>query len=187
MNFRSFESQVLYFNSMYKLPAPPLPTISAVVKDERNKLLAQDISEKDKVEVQQAAGPVLLIRRLTAFKETLLKEVKEGDEIIEKLQVLLSCPLGEEPIYTVEDLLTELADWLGDIQVYCASEMAKFGLPNSEVLRLIMNSNFSKLQLDGSVKYDANGKVEKGPLYWKPEPSIKALIMEVTEEQQRGK
>ena len=178
LNFRSFEAQVLYFNGMYKLPAPPLPTVHAVITDERRKLLiaADNLVEED--DIKHASGPTLLAYRLKAFKHTILKEVEEVEDIIKKLADLHNSPVGEDA-YTVEDLLTELADWLGDIQVYCASEMAKFGLPIKDILTLIMQSNFSKLQLDGSVKYDEHGKVEKGPMYWKPEPSIKQLLIEL--------
>jgi predicted HAD superfamily Cof-like phosphohydrolase len=69
-----------------------------------------------------------------------------------------------------------LADLLGDIQVYAASEMAKFGLPLDQVLAIIMQSNFSKLGADGKPIYDERGKVQKGPDYWKPEPKIKEML-----------
>ena len=69
-----------------------------------------------------------------------------------------------------------LADLLGDIQVYCASEMAKFGLPLDQVLAIIMQSNFSKLGADGKPIYDERGKVMKGPDYWKPEPKLQAML-----------
>jgi predicted HAD superfamily Cof-like phosphohydrolase len=71
-----------------------------------------------------------------------------------------------------------LADLLGDIQVYCASEMRKFGLPQDDVLSIIMQSNFSKLGADGKPIYDERGKVQKGPGYWKPEPKISAMLEE---------
>ena len=74
------------------------------------------------------------------------------------------------------EALTMLADLLGDIQVYCASEMSKFGLPLDDVLGIIMQSNFSKLGADGNPIYDERGKVQKGPNYWKPEPKIQALL-----------
>jgi predicted HAD superfamily Cof-like phosphohydrolase len=74
-----------------------------------------------------------------------------------------------------------LADLLGDIQVYCASEMAKFGLPLDQVLAIIMQSNFSKLGADGLPIYDERGKVMKGPGYWKPEPKIQAMLSELLE------
>lgn len=111
------------------------------------------------------------VERLKAFKEILAEELNEIDAVIKSV---------EDAHATGEDVvaLTELADLLGDIQVYCASEMAKFGLPLDEVLAVIMNSNFSKLGADGEPIYDDRGKVQKGPNYWKPEPTIHALLNE---------
>ena len=109
---------------------------------------------------------VPVAERLKAFKSILNEEVDEIDEIIEAVE-------GDTPPLEV---LTMLADLLGDIQVYCASEMAKFGLPLDEVLAIIMQSNFSKLGIDGKPIYDERGKVQKGPNYWKPEPKIKELL-----------
>ncbi len=104
--------------------------------------------------------------RLKAFKDILTEEVSEIDEII------TAAENGDNPLV----VLTMLADLLGDIQVYCASEMAKFGLPLDEILAIIMQSNFSKLDANGNPIYDARGKVLKGPEYWKPEPRIQALL-----------
>jgi len=70
---------------------------------------------------------------------------------------------------------------LGDIQVYCASEMAKFGLPLDQILGIIMQSNLSKLGADGQPIYDERGKVQKGPGYWKPEPAILTLLKTASE------
>ncbi len=109
---------------------------------------------------------VPVVERLKAFKSILGEELSEIDEIIEA---------AERQAPSLE-VLTMLADLLGDIQVYCASEMAKFGLPLDEVLAIIMQSNFSKLGADGKPIYDERGKVQKGPDYWKPEPKIHALL-----------
>ena len=109
---------------------------------------------------------VPVAERLRAFKNILNEEIDEIDEIITTVEE--GAPLLE--------VLTMLADLLGDIQVYCASEMAKFGLPLDEVLAIIMRSNFSKLGADGKPIYDERGKVQKGPNYWKPEPKIKELL-----------
>ena len=108
------------------------------------------------------------VERMKAFKSILLEEVHEIDEIIEA---------AEKGAPSLE-VLTMLADLLGDLQVYCASEMAKFGLPLDQVLAIIMQSNFSKLGADGKPIYDERGKVQKGPGYWKPEPKIQALLSE---------
>jgi predicted HAD superfamily Cof-like phosphohydrolase len=113
---------------------------------------------------------VPVVERLQAFKSILTEEINEIDEIITAAQ-------EQAPAI---DVLTMLADLLGDIQVYCASEMAKFGLPQDEVLAIIMQSNFSKLGADGKPIYDARGKVQKGPGYWKPEPKIQACLQAKT-------
>lgn len=78
------------------------------------------------------------------------------------------------------DALTDLADLLGDIVVYCHSEAARFGIPLDKVLNIIMESNFSKLGADGKPMKDENDKVLKGPNYWKPEPKIRELLNELS-------
>jgi predicted HAD superfamily Cof-like phosphohydrolase len=96
--------------------------------------------------------------RLRQFKAMLLEEVAEGDSALD---------------------VADLADWLGDMIVYCASEARRHGLPIEEVLHIIMDSNASKLGADGNPLINQEtGKVEKGPNYWKPEPKIRTLLME---------
>ena len=107
-----------------------------------------------------------VVTRLEAFQDILSEEILEIVPIIEAIKD------GADPL----DVLTSLADLLGDIQVFCASEMAKFGLPQDLVLGAIMQSNFSKLGADGNPIYDERGKVQKGPNYWKPEPMIKSIL-----------
>lgn len=116
-----------------------------------------------------------LIKRLTKFKSILAEELEEVEDLIKTIQQ------GASEV----EILTELADWLGDLQVYCASEMAKFGLDNEVVLDIIMHSNMSKLGTDGMPIYDERGKVMKGPGYWKPEPMIRHYI-ERTRQETKG-
>lgn len=111
---------------------------------------------------------VPLAYQLLNFKDILTEEIKEIDQIVSK------CRSGD--VIEKAAILTEIADLLGDIQVYCASEMRKYGLTNSEILNIIMQSNMSKMGPDGKAIYDARGKLQKGPNYWKPEPLIQALI-----------
>lgn len=118
------------------------------------------------LDTKQFPLPIDLIDRLAKFKLILLEELDE----VHDLQVSIN--RGAKEV----DILTELADWLGDLQVYCASEMAKFGLDNEIVLGIIMASNMSKLGEDGKPIYDGRGKVMKGPGYWKPEPRIREYI-----------
>lgn len=156
LNIKSFEGKILFFNGMYKLPVAPYPSLNFL-----------------------GEHPVT---RLQKFKETLQNELNEVEDIIAKFSAThYVFPLSKEE---EAKLLADIADWLGDIQIYCASEMAKFGIPINETLRIIMQSNFSKLQADGTVKYDENGKVEKGPGYWKPEPLLKDMLQALIEEAQ---
>ena len=104
--------------------------------------------------------------RLVKFKATLMDEVHEIDDIAAMVAK------GADQA----DVLTAIADLLGDVIVYCRSEALKYGLPLEDVLDVIMDSNESKLGADGNPIYDANGKFLKGPNYWKPEPKIKALL-----------
>ena len=110
--------------------------------------------------------PAIPADRLRKFKATLLDEVNEIDTII------VDCENQSDSI----DVLVAIADLLGDLIVYCRSEALKFGIPLEDVLSVIMDSNESKLGLDGKPIYDGNGKFLKGPNYWKPEPKIKALL-----------
>ena len=102
--------------------------------------------------------------RVRRFKEIITEEVQEADEIVARQ--------GEDS----SEALTALADWLGDIIVYAASEMIRFGLPPEEIINIIMKSNFSKLGPNDQ-PIMVNGKVQKGPNYFKPEPAIRAYLI----------
>ena len=149
--------RITYFNGMYKLPIAPYPSIIPV---------AQDVQKRSNVE--NCTLHSLAIKRLEEFKKILLDEISEVDDIMDKLRN-----------YAVEDIeiLTDLADWLGDIQVYCHSEMLRWGIPHAETMNIIMDSNFSKLGADG-LPILAEGKVQKGPFYWKPEPKLRTMLEE---------
>jgi len=105
-------------------------------------------------------------QRISDFMSILREEIEEGNELIDKLAVVTPLP----------EILAEIADWLCDIQIYCASEMRKFGLDNDACLNTIMLSNFSKLDEDGNPIYDSRGKVLKGTKYWPPEPLLREQI-----------
>ena len=112
---------------------------------------------------------------LKKFKSILMEEVKEVDEIIEEYKKHEKSLDKEKEI----GILTSISDWLGDMTVYIASEAKKYGIDMSSTLKIIMESNFSKLGLDGKPIYDNRGKVLKGPNYWKPEPKIQEVLREV--------
>jgi predicted HAD superfamily Cof-like phosphohydrolase len=153
----AFDEEIKFFNTMYMLPtlsSPGTPFVGDANQSSRQKTMM----------------------RLRQFKDILLEELDEVEEIIRKVEV------GEAQ----EEVLTALADWLGDIQVYCASEMRKFGLDNSVILSTIMASNRSKLGKDGKPIFDERGKVMKGPDYWRPEPMIRKYIVAAVRQAERN-
>jgi hypothetical protein len=111
-----------------------------------------------------------VIERLDEFYKMLGEELSELQEIKEKI----TSRQYETPV----DFLADLADFLGDMQVYCRSEMLRWQLPPQEILTIIMESNASKLGDDG-LPIIRDGKVQKGPNYWRPEPKIKQLLIEM--------
>lgn len=144
----TFDAQLRKFNKMYGLPVAEYPTIEAEANYQWNR--EPEPSQYDRI-----------ARRLRHLQRILHDEVAEVEDIIQML----------ESRDAELDILTELADWLGDIQVYCASEMLRFGLPRSKVLTAIMESNFTKLGDDGN-PIIRDGKVQKGPNFEAPEPKI---------------
>jgi len=115
----------------------------------------------------RAGTPEKMISLLRKFHDILQEEMAEAGDLVDKLEAGNVDPL---------EIMTDIADWLGDIMVYCASEMRKYGLRSNDILGIIMSSNFSKLGPDGRPIYDERGKVLKGPGYWKPEPMIRRLL-----------
>lgn len=170
ISLKSFESMILFFNGMYKLPIATHPTVSEEIKNSKNR--AGPAFPYTDIEV--VAG------RVANFQNILHEEFAEVEDIKMSLISGYRCKDGTviEPVeeYKEIEFLTDMADWLGDIQVYCASEMARLGIPIDETLKIIMDSNFSKLGADGEPIYDERGKVQKGPSYWKPEPAIKEML-----------
>lgn len=142
----TFEDKIREFNKMYGLPVLEVPGLSAGM-------------DRD-----------AFATRLQQLEKILLDEVDEVNSILEEVYAFDPGEVGGQ-----QRILTMLADWLGDIQVYCASEMRKFGLSNDMILSIIMASNMSKLGADGK-PIIVDGKVQKGPNYWKPEPLIGRYI-----------
>ena len=73
-------------------------------------------------------------------------------------------------------IMVGLADWLADMNVFNKSEAAKYGIPLDAVFKIVMASNFTKLNEDGTVTKDEHGKFQKGPNYIAPEQHIEALL-----------
>ena len=70
----------------------------------------------------------------------------------------------------------EVADALGDMMYILCGTILSHGMQHiiEEVFEEIQASNMSKLGADGKPIYRADGKVMKGPSYFKPD--IKAVL-----------
>jgi predicted HAD superfamily Cof-like phosphohydrolase len=169
IKMRDFESKILFFNGMYKLPVAAYPSTQYVIEHEAKR-----------APIEGANGKDYLLRRLSDFKKILSDEVEEVEHIVQQIKIgfVIDAKTGKitDVPYTEIKFLTDMADWLTDLQVYQASEMAKYGIPVKESQNIVMSSNFSKLGSDGKPIYDGNGKVQKGPMYWKPEPQLEAML-----------
>lgn len=71
-------------------------------------------------------------------------------------------------VVTGEPNLVEMADALGDLDYVVQGANIAFGIPSEEVFAEIHASNMSKLGPDGNPIYREDGKVLKGPNYFKP-------------------
>lgn len=131
--------------------------------------------------LESNATPKLLgAQRVRQFHNILAEEVEEGVDLAKRYESLQADTDKDLSHDSALSLLTEMADWLGDIVVYCASEARRWGIPLEQVLKIIMESNFSKLDRNGEPIYDERGKVMKGPDYWKPEPKILDILSNLT-------
>jgi predicted HAD superfamily Cof-like phosphohydrolase len=70
---------------------------------------------------------------------------------------------------TEERNIVEVADALGDLKYVIQGFELEVGIPSQPVLSEIQASNMSKLGVDGKPVYRADGKVLKGPFYFKPD------------------
>jgi predicted HAD superfamily Cof-like phosphohydrolase len=72
--------------------------------------------------------------------------------------------------------LTEIADALGDMMYILCGTILSHGLQNKieDIFEEIQSSNMSKLGADGTPIYREDGKIMKGPNYFKP--NIKKVI-----------
>jgi hypothetical protein len=166
----TFEEDIAAQNAMYKLPANDEPTLDNLVKPDGS-----------------IESPV---SRLKKFRKTLLDEVDESDLIESKLAMIDEVTNGAEYPYTDDTMnggllefaelvernvdeakrqvLVDIADWLADITVYVHSEALKFGIPLTDIQKIVMGSNFTKLPDSGVPIYDENGKFLKDKKNFRP-------------------
>ena len=110
------------------------------------------------------------------FKKTFNQEVKTssglGSEKINTLRINLISEEFEELKKAISDNnIVEIADALTDILYVTYGAGHAFGINLDKCFNEVQESNMSKLDKDGKPIFNENGKVMKGPNYFKPDLS----------------
>ncbi len=112
-------------------------------------------------------------QKVKSFMKTFGQEVKSSPSLsstqINKLRYnLIKEELEEFKQALDKNDLLEVADALTDILYVTYGAGHAFGIDLDACFKEVQNSNMSKLGLDGKPIYNDQGKVMKGPNYFKP-------------------
>ena len=108
------------------------------------------------------------------FMETFGQEVKDKTQFPNENIIQLRCDLIKEELEELNQAIKdkdmkEVADALTDILYVTYGAGHAFGIDLNECFDEVQKSNMSKLGLGGKPIYNENGKVMKGPNYFKPD------------------
>ena len=111
--------------------------------------------------------------KVKTFMETFSQEVKNkpsfsSDKINSLRYDLIKEELDELKVAIDNKDILEVADALTDILYVTYGAGHAFGINLDECFDEVQNSNMSKLGSDGKAIYNEDGKVMKGPNYFKP-------------------
>ena len=111
--------------------------------------------------------------KVKTFMKTFNQEVKEKADFPSNKVVKLRYDLIQEELLELKDAISkkdikEVADALTDILYVTYGAGHAFGINLDKCFEEVQNSNMSKLAKDGKPIYNENGKVMKGPNYFKP-------------------
>ena len=111
--------------------------------------------------------------RVKKFMETFGQEIKEkasfpNDKITSLRYELIKEEMDEFKEAIDKKDIKEVADSLTDILYVTYGAGHAFGIDLDKCFEEVQNSNMSKLGNDGKPIYNENGKVMKGPNYFKP-------------------
>ena len=114
--------------------------------------------------------------KVKKFMQTFGQEVKTKASFPDEKIVKLRYGLIEEELSELNEAIkdqniTEVADALTDILYVTYGAGHAFGIDLDKCFDEVQNSNMSKLGLDGKPIYNEQGKVMKGPDYFKPDLS----------------
>ena len=107
------------------------------------------------------------------FMKTFGQEIKEKASFPNDKITSLRYDLIKEELHELKEAIDkkdikEVADALTDILYVTYGAGHAFGIDLDKCFKEVQNSNMSKLGKDGKPIYNENGKVMKGPNYFKP-------------------
>ena len=113
-------------------------------------------------------------KKVQEFMETFGQEVKKKPSFSSEKINSLRYELIKEELNELKEALDnkdliEVADALTDILYVTYGAGHAFGIDLDRCFEEVQNSNMSKLDSDGKPIYNNNGKVMKGPNYFKPD------------------
>jgi|TARA_B110000211_G_scaffold138243_1_gene158024 predicted HAD superfamily Cof-like phosphohydrolase len=111
--------------------------------------------------------------RVRKFMEIFGQEIKEKAEFPNEKIISLRYDLIKEELGELKEAMNnkdikEVADALTDILYVTYGAGHAYGINLDKCFKEVQNSNMSKLGSDGKPIYNENGKVMKGPNYFKP-------------------
>ena len=111
--------------------------------------------------------------KVKKFMQTFGQDTKEKAEFPNEKITNLRVELIEEELQEFKEAITnkdikEVADALTDILYVTYGAGHSFGINLDRCFEEVQNSNMSKLDDQGQPIYNNNGKVMKGPNYFKP-------------------
>ena len=111
--------------------------------------------------------------KVKKFMETFGQEVKNSpsfpkDNVIKLRYALIEEELSELKLAIETKNIIEVADALTDILYVTYGAGHSFGIDLDKCFQEVQNSNMSKLDSNGKPIFNVNGKVMKGPSYFKP-------------------
>ena len=113
---------------------------------------------------------------ITFGQEVKIKPSFSSDKINKLRYDLIKEELGELKEAMENKDLLEVADALTDILYVTYGTGHAFGINLDECFEEVQNSNMSKLDENGNPIYNKDGKVMKGPKYFKPD--LRKLIIQ---------
>jgi hypothetical protein len=183
-----FPWSIKRMNEMYSLPINEYPTLDELGESPVDRVTGFLKTFRNEIIEGHDIQAYLIVRDLlnsgVHVSEEVIRDIVSklnigdpawADKLVNGIITLVAA--GDADEYD-RQVLVALADWFADITVYVRSEAMKFGIPLEAVLNVVMGSNFTKLNADGSVTKDANGKVQKGPNFVAPERHIYATLFE---------